>query len=75
MKPLREYESGHASDFARHQSAYNEPAYHMHGIEHIVTNSIVDLFCNNNMLTIAKKRIPQKSNISPNSQLPSMSLT
>ena len=39
----------------RNQSAYNEPAYHMHGIEHIVTNSIVDVFCNNNMLTIAKK--------------------
>jgi hypothetical protein len=58
----------------RHQSAYNEPAYHMQGIEHIVPSSMVDLFCNNIILTIAQ-HVFHKSNISPNSQLPSMSLT
>jgi hypothetical protein len=38
----------------RNQSAYNEPAYHMQGIEHIVPSSMVDLFCNNIILTIAQ---------------------
>jgi hypothetical protein len=47
----------------RNQSAYNEPAYHMQGIEHIVPSSMVDLFCNNNMLTIAKNVFHKKATL------------